>query len=529
MADLQRTRIRLAFAGMLLVATVGESSRAQGPTIGGENSAAGSSRSSLGPIPGAGASQFINPGAGDQVLGGRPGSSVPRVPTSISTPSGNQVPTGIPSIAPPSDLQPATLPVFGTLAVPRLADDEGPPDGLTLDVALERLVRENLDLRGKSLEIPQAEADILTAGLRANPIFYADSQLVPYGQYSAARPGGQTQYDVNISYPLDLTRKRQARTLTATRQKAVLMAQYQDAVRLQIDNLYTSFVDILQARGAVRFSETGVQGLRDVYKSTDALFRKGEKTKADVNRIKIQLDTAEVALLSNGEALRRAKRTFGVLLAMSPDEAEALEIRGTIRDSSPPPPTDPDLIRIALTQRPDLNSYRLGVNLAEANVRLAKANVLPDVYVLYQPYTFQDNTFQGLKSATSWALGVTVPVPVYNRNQGNIQRAKLNVTQSQIQLAGIEKGIITEIRQAEQAYAVTLAAVRKIEESVLPDAQEVLDDSKRLFDQGELDVLGYLNARRDYNDVARQYLESLVAHRRSMLSLNSSLGQRILP
>ena len=81
-----------------------------------------------------------------------------------------------------------------------------------------------------------AEADILTASLRANPILYSDVQLVPYGTFSPNRPGGQTQYDLNVTYPFDLTGKRQARTLVATRAKRVIQAQYQDAVRLQIDN-----------------------------------------------------------------------------------------------------------------------------------------------------------------------------------------------------------------------------------------------------------------------------------------------------
>ena len=51
------------------------------------------------------------------------------------------------------------------------------------------MIRENLDLRGKSYEIPQAQADILSAGLRANPVFYADAQLVPYGRYTRDKPG----------------------------------------------------------------------------------------------------------------------------------------------------------------------------------------------------------------------------------------------------------------------------------------------------------------------------------------------------
>ena len=153
----------------------------------------------------------------------------------------------------------------------------------------------------------------------------------------------------------------------------------------------------------------------------------------------------------------------------------------------------------------------------------------PDVYVLYQPYTLQDNTPNGLRSPTSWALGVTVPMPVYNRNQGVIQRARLNVTQTQIQLMALEKGAINDVRQAEQAYLVSASNVKRIESSLLPDAEQVLADSRRLFDQGELDVIGLLTARREFNDVARQYLDSLVAHRRSMFDLNTALGQRILP
>ena len=105
------------------------------------------------------------------------------------------------------DIPAATIPAAGPLSIPPTEEDPGPADGLTLDQAIDLLIKENLDLRSKFFEIPQAKADILTASLRANPVFYADAQLVPYGQYTRDRPGGQTQYDVNISYPLDLSQQ----------------------------------------------------------------------------------------------------------------------------------------------------------------------------------------------------------------------------------------------------------------------------------------------------------------------------------
>ena len=132
-----------------------------------------------------------------------------------------------------------------------MTDEEGPANGLTLDDAINQLVRDNLYLRGLALEIPQAEADILTASLRNNPVFYADTQLVPYGAYTRQRPGGQTQYDVNISYPIDVNNKRKYRMDSASKAKRTIEEQYKDAVRLQIDNLYTVYIDLLSARATL--------------------------------------------------------------------------------------------------------------------------------------------------------------------------------------------------------------------------------------------------------------------------------------
>ena len=114
-------------------------------------------------------------------------------------------------LAGPTNLQqgiaaPTPLPVppaglFGSLELPRGPESDGPPDGLTLDAAIESTVRGNLNLRTQSIEIPMARADVLTANLRANPVFYADSQLIPYGAWSrpAARRADAVRYQRLIS------------------------------------------------------------------------------------------------------------------------------------------------------------------------------------------------------------------------------------------------------------------------------------------------------------------------------------------
>ncbi len=229
------------------------------------------------------------------------------------------------------------------------------------------------------------------------------------------------------------------------------------------------------------------------------------------------------------ETLLQTRRNLGVLLNVPGPEAEALQIRGTIHDSFPPPPPVDELIRLALECRPDVVAFRLGIRRADAEVKLARANRMSDVYVLYQPYTFQNNTPFDKQSATSWALGVTVPLPVYNRNQGNIERARINRAQSSVELAEREQQAANEVRKAEREYALTRAAVKRIEEKLLPPATRVRDDAYRLVVQGEEEMIVYLNAQRELNEAARQYRDMLVRHRRSMLHLNTTVGQRLLP
>jgi cobalt-zinc-cadmium efflux system outer membrane protein len=309
----------------------------------------------------------------------------------------------------------------------------------------------------------------------------------------------------------------------------VLEAQYQDAVRQQIDGLYNVYVGILGARETVRYARASVAGLTPLLVKTRRLQQEGEKTRGDVDRVKLQLDSARIGLADAEEALRAAQRPLSHLLRMPLPEVEALQIRGTIDDKAPPPPTGDELIAIALATRPDLVAHRLGIGLAEADVRLARAERFQDVYLLYQPYTFQNNAPFNTKSGTSWAVGVTVPMPIYNRNQGNIQRARVNVSQSQTQVAALEMRVAAEVRQAEREYHITRAAVEQIERDLLPGALRLRDETLRRYTQGEEALVAYLLAQREYNEIVRQYRDTQIRHRRSMLALNTAVGLRLLP
>ena len=98
--------------------------------------------------------------------------------------------------------------------------------------------------------------------------------------------------------------------------------------------------------------------------------------------MRIQLRTARLGLVDAEAAYRKAKLDLGSLMNLTREEIEALEIRGSISDTAPPPPGVEELRQDRPgSERPDMISYRLGVSRAEADVRLARANRFNDVFV----------------------------------------------------------------------------------------------------------------------------------------------------
>jgi cobalt-zinc-cadmium efflux system outer membrane protein len=104
----------------------------------------------------------------------------------------------------------------------------------------------------------------------------------------------------------------------------------------------------------------------------------------------------------------------------------------------------------------------------------------------------------------------------------------MNVTQTEVELLSIERQAVLDVQQAEREFIAAKAAVERYETSVLPDSTALLKEAQKLF-PGEIDILDYLDALKDYNDNARDYLDSQVRLRRAILDINTAVGQRIMP
>jgi cobalt-zinc-cadmium efflux system outer membrane protein len=489
--------------------------------------------STLGPVHGTAERPFPRVAGADEArLGGAPFN--PR-PIDVLSAASQPIRAGAvtdrrPGILPPALPEPsaAAIPLYGPLQLPAI-EDEGPEAGLTLEQAIGGVIRSNPELAVKFQEIPKAQSDILTAGLWGNPLVFASADSVPYGKYSPQRPGSNN-YGVTIVQPFDVNGKLRARTRLAETARNVLQAQYQDAVRLELDKLHVAWVDALNARTSVQYLKTSLDGYGALLATIQDRVSKKVAPESDLDTAVIQQETATVAYEEAVTRYRQAKRVLAVLLGIPSAQADGIELRGTIRDLAPPPPPAEELVRIALCQRPDLVANRLGVRSALANVDVQRRERFPDVFALYTPYGFDANNGDpGARGATSWGAGVFATVPLFNRNQGNISRAQRNVRQTQLEVSGLERQVVAEVEGAALEYGSSRGAVERFERTILPRAGHLRDDKFRLYNSGEEGLITYLNAQRDYNEAIRQYRDTLIRHRRSMLGLNIAVGQRILP
>jgi cobalt-zinc-cadmium efflux system outer membrane protein len=111
------------------------------------------------------------------------------------------------------------------------------------------------------------------------------------------------------------------------------------------------------------------------------------------------------------------------------------------------------LLRLALESRPDVKAERLGLEYDRATVQAERAETFDDAIVFYSPFEAQNFVHQGKRSVTSWGGGAGTILPILDRNQGEIARARINVSQTEIELRGLERRVAHEVLRARTDYS----------------------------------------------------------------------------
>jgi cobalt-zinc-cadmium efflux system outer membrane protein len=299
---------------------------------------------------------------------------------------------------------------------------------------------------------------------------------------------------------------------------AVTEAQVADAERTTISQTAQQFVTALLAKSNLDFTEH----LLDSYQHTVTLSQQqqknGKMTTADLLKIQLQALQFQNDVTSARIALVQALNILRELIGFDsvPRDYDIVGDLGYI----PMTLTLSDLQTRALASRPDLEAARRGVTAAQSQIGLAKAESKQDLNVTFD-YTHVNASNLG-------AFYFQIPLPIFNRNQGEVARTYYALTQSQFLEKASEQQVLTDVKNAYETLLNSRDILQMYETGYLGQAQQSLDLAQSSYAHGSATLLDFLDAQRSYRSTELSYRQALASYMQALEQLRQAVGARDL-
>jgi cobalt-zinc-cadmium efflux system outer membrane protein len=396
------------------------------------------------------------------------------------------------------------------------------PTLITLDQAITLALANSPSIRATRTQVQQSEAQEITASLRPNPELLFDSQFIPVfqpGSFSSNTLSDLQQFDIGVSYLFERGRKRQNRLLAARDQTAVTKAQVADAERTLVFNVAQQFINALLANSNLQFAQEDLKSFQQTVQISEQRYKAGDISKGDYLKIQLQLlqfqTDVSSARVARVQALGSLRQLLGyVSVPHNFDVAGDLAYQPLKANLS-------DLQVKALSQRPDLRAAQEGIQAARSQVSLAKANAKQDFTA--------ELAYSHVSGLSSTSLFFNIPMPFFNRNQGEITRTRFAATQAQLNETAAQDTVMTDVQNAYEATVTNQEVVQLYLSGYLQQAQESRDISAYAYKGGAATLLDFLDAERSYRATQLAYRQSLAAYMLSLEQLRQAVGTRSLP
>jgi cobalt-zinc-cadmium efflux system outer membrane protein len=405
------------------------------------------------------------------------------------------------------------------------------PTSVTLDEAIQMALQHNHNLLAARTTIPQAEAEETTANLRPNPSLFADWEYLPLGSPAHQNPslyGGHstgdylhdnTEGDIGLSYLLERGKKRQHRLQAAkdiTAQTRSLVTDNERGLTFSVASL---FVSVQLAQSTIELAEKDLKSFQKTVELGELRFNQGAISEDDYLKIKLQLLQFETdyqqAELAKVQALSDLRQLLGYE-SVSAD----YDVAGPF-DYQPLNGNLEDFQLKALQNRPDLRAAQQGVTAARSQYELQRAIGKPDV-------TVQGN-YSHVNAINAATVYGSIPLPIFNRNQGEIARTRFAIIQAQEQEKATNGQALTDVRDAYDGLRVSDRIVQLYRSGYLDVAQKDRDIAEYAYQRGAVSLLDFLDAERNYRATQLAYRQALASYLLALEQLRQAVGTRTLP
>ncbi|HXG84968.1 MAG TPA: TolC family protein [Pyrinomonadaceae bacterium] len=389
-------------------------------------------------------------------------------------------------------------------------------DGLNIERLIELGQSRRADLLAARQRLAIAEGRLRQAGFRPNPTLDTE-----YGSPRFLGGDAESDFSVGVTQVFELGGKRSRRVAVARLELSQIRAQVAALERALAVEIRTAYTNALAAARQLDVLERLIAADEELVRVTEARLKEGDVAPLDVNLVKVESDRLKVQAIQARSELETGLLQIRTLIGA--DIAESLRL-------APQPERPPrfdtgisELTETALNTRPDLQAARLGEQLGAARIDLARANAVPNVAgaVRYSrsKQIFDFPPIAGgnfAKRDSELTFGVSIDIPVFNRNQGEIASATGERLQATRTREFLESAVKRDVAVAYRKYRAAAEALVIYSTQILPRAEANLQSVRAAYGLGDFSVFEVVNEQRrltenvtNYNQVLRDYYNAL--------------------
>jgi cobalt-zinc-cadmium efflux system outer membrane protein len=383
---------------------------------------------------------------------------------------------------------------------------------VTLDDVVALALRENRTLRAKQFEHQATRAGEITAGLRPNPLGTYTNQ------YLGARDIDQ-EHAISLGQPIELGGKRQRRLDSARAATRVSGFELADTQRQIVALVKKTFTDVLVSEATLALAAEGLRALDEVERIQRFRAERGDISELELTRIQIQRFAFERDAADARQAILAGKIGLRALTGLDGLPAD-FEIAGSIEFSERPLDRD-RLYALTVANRPDVRAAEAAGEKARADVSLARANAWWDVTPQVE--------YRRVGHESTIGLGVSVPIRIFDRNQGEIARTRAEVERAEALRQASALQALSEVDTALAAVAISRQKVTLLRDTYLPKVQRARETVEFAYRRGGVSLLDFLDAQRTYRETALEHIRSVGAYWSAVYQLEAAVGGSLQP
>jgi outer membrane protein, heavy metal efflux system len=383
----------------------------------------------------------------------------------------------------------------------------------------------NPTLLADALNIQESKAEEITANLRPNPqlgLTVDGTQIAPHD--GVWKPFAGTYEVPSISQLIERQHKRHLRLESAQKGTLIAVSNHADLERSLLFNLRSAFVNVLQAKTVLQLAKDNLTYWDHILEISRVRYQAGDIAQIDLERLELQRVQYESDVQTAEVNLRTSKIQLLTLLN-DRTPIEQFDVTGTY-DFKDQLQAQDEFRKIALDNRPDLRAALQSVDKAQTDYKLAVANGSwdPTIAGWYTHNASTNNPF----AYDTIGVSVNVPLRIFDRNQGEKLRTKLDIGRNEKLRDAAEAQVLSDVDSGYATLNSTLILLRPYKAKYLEMSTHVRDTVLFSYQHGGASLLDLLNAESDYRSVQLNYVNLVGSYLTAAAQLNMAVGQEVI-